>query len=171
MQPEIESIPVFYRNYVALVPESNPVDALRASLESAQSLLHGLPEYMAGHRYAEGKWSVAEVLCHLMDGERVFAYRALRFARGDRTPLAGYDQDLYAPQTNAAQRTLESLAGEMARLRICTIDLFESFTQDMLARSGEANQSVLTVRALGFIIAGHERHHIRILRERYIQGR
>lgn len=168
MRPELESIPSFYRNYVALVAESNPVEALRASMERVQALVRCLPEHRAGHRYAEGKWSIREVLCHLMDGERVLACRALRFARGDRTPLPSYDQDLYAPQANAAARTIERLADEMARLRTCTIDLFESFTPEMLARSGEANQNVLSVLALGFIIAGHEHHHLKVLQERYL---
>jgi hypothetical protein len=168
MRPGLESIPSYERNYVAMVTEGNLVEALRASMESVQALVRCLPEHRAGHRYAEGKWSIREVLCHLMDGERVFAYRALRFARGDRTPLPGYDQDLYAPQTNAVTRTLERLADEMARLRTSTIDLFESFTPEMLARSGEANQKVLSVLALGFIIAGHERHHLKVLQERYL---
>jgi len=168
MRPELETIPSYYRNYVALVPESEPVEAMRASLELMQALVRRLPEDKGGHRYAEGKWSVREVLGHLMDGERVFAYRALRFARGDRTPLPGYDQDLYAPQANAAARTLERLADEMLRLRASTIDLFEGFTPEVLSRSGEANQNVLSVLALGFIIAGHERHHLKMLRERYL---
>jgi hypothetical protein len=168
MRPELESIPSYYRTYVALVAESDPVEAVRESMECMQALVRRLPEDKAGHRYAVGKWSVQEVLCHLMDGERVFAYRALRFARGDRTPLPGYDQDLYAPQANAAARALERLADEMLRLRASTIDLFASFTPEMLARSGEANQNILSVLALGFIIAGHERHHLKVLEERYL---
>ena len=168
MRPELETIPAYCRNYVALVPESDPVEAMRASMELMQALVRRLPEDMAGHRYAEGKWSIREVLCHLMDGERVFAYRALRFARGDRTPLPGYDQDLYAPQANAAARNLGRLADEMLRLRASTIDLFEGFTPEVLARSGEANQNMLSVLALGFIIAGHERHHLKVLQERYL---
>jgi len=168
MRPELDTIPPYYRNYVALVPEGDPVEAMRASMERIQALVRRLPEDKAGHRYAEGKWSIREVLCHLMDGERVFACRALRFARGDRTPLPGYDQDLYAPQANAAARTLERLADEMLRLRASTVDLFKSFTPEMLARSGEANQNILTVLALGFIIAGHERHHLKVLEERYL---
>jgi len=168
MRPEINSIPSYYRNYVALATESEPVEALRASAERAQALVRSIPERNAGHRYAEGKWSIQEVLCHLMDGERVFAYRALRFARGDQTPLPGYDQDLYAPRANAASRSLERLAGEMTRLRASTMDLFEGFSPEMLARTGEANHNVLSVLALGFIIAGHERHHLRVLAERYL---
>ena len=168
MRPELETIPSYYRNYVALVAESDPVKAMRASMEHMQALVRRLPEDKAGHRYAEGKWSIREVLCHLMDGERIFACRALRFARGDRTPLPGYDQDLYAPQANAAARTLARLADEMLRLRASTIDLFESFNPEALARSGEANQNILSVLALGFIIAGHEVHHLKVLRERYL---
>ena len=168
MRPELETIPSYYRNYVALVAEGDPVEAMRASTERMQALVRRLPEDKAGHRYAEGKWSIREVLCHLMDGERIFACRALRFARGDRTPLPGYDQDIYAPRANAAARTLARLADEMLRLRASTIDLFESFNPEALARSGEANQNILSVLALGFIIAGHEMHHLKVLRERYL---
>jgi len=164
----IESVPSFYRNYIRQVPESDLLAALRASGNRAQELVASIPEDKGGFRYAEGKWSIREVLCHLLDGERVFAYRALRFARNDRTPLPGYEQDDYAPQANASARTLKRLAEEMARLRASTIDLFEGFTPEMLARRGVANQAEITVLAIGCIIAGHERHHIQVLKERYL---
>jgi hypothetical protein len=168
MRPELESIPAAYRNYVAMVTENDLIEALRLSMERIQTLVSGIPESRAGHRYAEGKWSIGEVLCHLMDCERVFAYRALRFARGDRTPLAGFDQDVYAPQANAAARTLDRIGSEMAHLRICTIELFDSFTPEMLDRKGEVNHNVLSAAALGYIIAGHDRHHWKVMQERYL---
>lgn len=165
---DIGSVPPFYRNYVRLVTESNVLAALKVSGARAQEIVCGIPDDQAAFRYADGKWSIAEVLCHLMDGERIFACRALRFARGDRTPLPGYDQDLYVPESNAASRSLGRLADEMARLRASTIDLFASITPEMLARKGVANEVEVSVLALGCIIAGHERHHIRILEERYL---
>lgn len=168
MLVDVESVPLFYRNYVRLVTENDVLEALKSSGKHAQEVVSGIPEDKAAFRYAQGKWSIAEVLCHLMDGERIFACRALRFARCDTAPLPGYDQDLYVPESNAAARSLGRLAEEMARLRASTVDLFASFTPEMLARRGTANQVEVSVLALGCIIAGHERHHIRILKERYL---
>lgn len=168
MLVDVDSVPPFYRNYVRLVTESDVLEALKASGAHAQSVVSAIPEEKAAFRYADGKWSIAEVLCHLMDGERIFGCRALRFARNDPAPLPGYDQDLYVPESNVAARSIARLAGEMARLRASTVDLFASFTPEMLARKGVANQVEVSVLALGCIIAGHERHHIRILQERYL---
>jgi len=106
----------------------------------------------------------------MMDAERVFAYRALRFARNDPTPLPGFEQDDYATEANAAARSPERLAEEMARLRAATIDLYESFTPEMLRRAGVANNNHVTVLAIGFVIAGHDRHHLAVLREHYLSG-
>lgn len=168
MLVDIDSVPPFYRNYVRLVTQGDVLEALKASGAHAQSVVSAIPEERAAFRYADGKWSIAEVLCHLMDGERIFGCRALRFARNDPAPLPGYDQDLYVPESNAAARSIARLAGDMARLRASTVDLFASFTPEMLARKGVANQVEVSVLALGCIIAGHERHHIRILQERYL---
>ena len=104
----------------------------------------------------------------MIDAERIFAYRALRFARNDKTPLAPFEENDYAPQANAAGRSLQKIAAEMAHLRSSTIDLFESFTPEMLMRKGPVNKNELSVIALGFIIAGHETHHCHVLKERYL---
>ena len=117
MLVDVDSVPPFYRNYVRLVTESDVLEALKASGAHAQSVVSAIPEEKAAFRYADGKWSIAEVLCHLMDGERIFGCRALRFARNDPAPLPGYDQDLYVPESNVAARSIARLAGEMARLR------------------------------------------------------
>ena len=119
-------------------------------------------------RYAEGKWSVREVLCHLIDAERIFCYRALRFARNDKTPLSVFDENEYAKQLNATGRNLTQIGDEMQHLRTTAVDLFESFTEDMLKRKGTVNNNELSVVALGFIIAGHETHHCKVLQERYL---
>ena len=131
-------------------------------------LIHSIPDAKADHRYSDDKWSIREVLCHMIDAERIFSYRALRFARNDRTPLSGFDEKEYASQLNATSRSLRQIGDEMQHLRSSSVDLFESFNEEMLKRKGTANSNELSVVALGFIIAGHETHHCKILRERYL---
>jgi uncharacterized damage-inducible protein DinB len=167
----LETVPPFYKNYVKQIEETDLLQALRISGHRALELVHSIPEDKADYRYAEGKWSTRELLCHMIDAERIFAYRALRFARNDKTPLAGFEEKEYAPQANASGRSLQKIAAEMAHLRSATIDLFEGFTPEMLTRKGTANNNELSVVALGFIIAGHETHHCNVLKERYLSGR
>ena len=134
-------------------------------------LVHSIPDAKADFRYEEGKWSIRELLCHIIDAERIFAYRALRFSRNDKTPLAGFEENDYAPQANAGGRSLNKIADEMKHLRTSTVDLFESFTPEMLARKGTASNNELSVIGLGFIIAGHETHHLHILKDRYLSDK
>lgn len=164
----LETIPAFYKGYVKLVSHPDVLQALRISGYRTMELIHSIPEAKSDFRYTEGKWSVREVLCHMMDAERIFGYRALRFARNDRTELPGFDEKEYALQLNATGRSLTQIGDEMQHLRTSTVDLFESFTEEMLKRKGSANKSELSVLALGIIIAGHETHHCKILRERYL---
>lgn len=167
----LDTVPPFYKNYVKQIEETDLLQALRISGHRALELLHSIPEEKADFRYAEGKWSIRELLCHMIDAERIFAYRALRFARNDKTPLAGFEEKEYAPEANASGRSLQKIAAEMAHLRSATIDLFEGFTPEMLIRKGTANKNELSVVALGFIIAGHETHHCNVLKERYLSGK
>jgi uncharacterized damage-inducible protein DinB len=167
----LETIPPFYKNYVKQIEETDLLQALRISGHRALELLHSIPEEKADYRYAEGKWSIRELLCHMIDAERIFTYRALRFARNDKTPLAGFEEKEYAPEANASGRSLQKIAAEMAHLRSATIDLFEGFTPEMLIRKGTANKNELSVVALGFIIAGHETHHCNVLKERYLSDK
>src|SRR5258708_36330613 len=134
-------------------------------------LVHIIKEEKAEYRYEDGKWSVRELLCHVIDAERIFAYRALRFARNDKTALPGFEEKDYAPQANATGRRLKKIADEMAHLRLSTIDLFEGFTPDMLTRRGTASSTELSVGLLGFIVAGHETHHRKVLMERYLSAK
>jgi uncharacterized damage-inducible protein DinB len=165
------TIPHFYKNYVKNIEETDLLQALRISGHRCLELLHAIPEEKADYRYAEGKWTIRELLCHMIDAERIFAYRALRFARNDKTLLAGFDENQYAPETNASGRSLQKLAAEVAHLRSSTIDMFEGFSPEMLNRRGTANQNELSVAALGFIIAGHETHHCNVLKERYLSAK
>ncbi len=168
-RPDIETVPTFYKGYIAYVLAFEMVEALKVSNEQIIALIQAVPEAKGEYRYQPEKWSVKELLCHMMDAERIFAYRALRFARNDKTELHGFEENDYAPQANAHGRTLTQLADEMLRLRISTIDLFNSFTPAMLQRTGTANKNKLSVLNLGYIIAGHETHHRTVLQERYLK--
>jgi len=158
-----------YETYVTKVPEGNLLTILEAQRRETQDLLASIPDGRALHRYAPGKWSMKEVVGHVTDAERVFSYRALRFARGDQTPLPGFDEQVYAPAGKFDLRTLPDLAAELDAVRHATIALFGSFDQVSLARHGPASNNEVSVRALAYIIAGHERHHVGILRERYLK--
>jgi uncharacterized damage-inducible protein DinB len=167
----LETVPHFYKNYVKQIEETDLIQALRISGHRMLELVHFIKEEKSDYRYADGKWSVREVLCHIIDAERIFAYRAMRFARNDKTNLASFDENSYAPQANASGRSLKKIADEMAHLRVSTIDMFDGFTPEMLTRKGMANNNELSVVALGFIIAGHETHHRKILMERYLSAK
>jgi len=164
----LETVPHFYKNYVKQVEESDLLQALRISGHRALELVHSIPENKADFKYGPDKWTIRELLCHVIDTERIFTYRALRFGRNDKTPLSSFEENDYAPQANASGRSLQKIAMEMAHLRSSTIDLFEGFTPDMLLRKGPVNKNELSVISLGFIIAGHETHHCNILKERYL---
>lgn len=169
-KPNFETLPAFYKGYVENVKDLDMLDALRQSLPSTLALVRAIPEAKGEFRYAEGKWSIKEVLAHLVDTERIMACRALRFARNDKTPLPGFEEKNYGTEANAHARTIVRLAEELERLRLTTIDLFESFTPEMLGREGTANDSTLSVLNLGYIIAGHEIHHRKVLTERYLKA-
>lgn len=169
-RPDIASVPEFYKTYVNHVKDMDLPDALRHAGDQVQDLLKTLPEEKGALRYQEGKWSVKEVLNHMMDAERVFAYRALRFARNDETPLHPFEENAYATEANAHGRTLQQLAGEMRRLRETTIDLYSSFSPGMLQRVGTASGKKISVLNLGYVIAGHDLHHRSILMERYLNS-
>lgn len=157
----------YYGRYTALVPDGPITATLRAQAAETARLLASAPAAKEEHRYADGKWSVKEVVGHMIDAERVFAYRALRFARADATPLAGFDENIYVPAGAFGARTLKSLAEEFRVVRESTIQLLEGLPDEAMSRGGVASENPVTVRALAWIIAGHERHHVGILRERY----
>ena len=133
-------------------------------------LLHPLTEAASQYRYAEGKWSIRELLGHLVDTERIFAYRALCLARGERQPLPGFDENAYVENAGFERRTLQSLLAEYLAVREATVLLFGSFDGAALVQTGVSNGNPVSVRALLHITAGHELHHAGILRERYLPG-
>ena len=158
----------FYAGYVAGVPDGDLLTLLERQAEETAGLVGGISEQQSQHRYAPGKWTIRQVLGHIVDGERVFTYRALTFARGDAGPLPSFDENAWAAGSNAGQRTMQDLLAEYRAVRASTVALFRSFGDAEFARSGVASQNPITVRALAYIVAGHERHHLKILRERYL---
>lgn len=159
----------FYAGYVGLVPDGDLLASLELQAADTQKLLRPIGEARSQHRYAPDKWSIREVIGHVADSERVFTYRALRFARADATPLPGYDEKLWGQTTNAHLRTLASLLDDLQALRAATLTLFRGFADADWDRSGNANNNPITVRAVAYVVAGHERHHMKFLKERYLQ--
>lgn len=167
-RPDLEKLHAFYHGYVEHVKDMDLFDALRHAEKIVQQTVPYIPEDKGEYRYAEGKWSVKELLNHILDSERVFAYRALRFSRNDKTPLHPFEEKDFAPEANAHSRDMQQFAREMKRLRETTIDLFQSFTNEMLEREGLVGDKRLSVKNIAYVIAGHELHHMKILRERYL---
>lgn len=167
-RPEPSEFSPYYAGYVARVPDGDIVGTLRTQLELTVALARLLDEEQGSHRYAPDKWSIRQVLGHMADTERIMGYRALRVARGDETPLPGFDENLYVRNARFDERTLASLADELELVRQGTLGLLAPLNDQELARAGTANGAPITARALAWIIAGHERHHLAILRERYL---
>jgi len=158
----------FYRTYIMALGNVELVEELINGKEVLLSLLEEIPEEKLNYAYAEDKWSLAEALVHMIDTERIFQYRALRIARNDETPLPGFDQDNYVPYSNADNRSKKDLIEEYKAVRDSTISLFNSFDEEATKRIGTTSGSKMSVRALGFIISGHQAHHVRIINERYL---
>lgn len=158
----------YYEKYVLRVPGDNSVLALQELMDQTQTLLSQIDEEKSLFRYAEGKWSIKELIGYLIDTERVFGFRALCFARNDKTPIAGMEQDDYVRNANFDDVKFADLAGEFRSVRNSTIAMFQNLTAAAWLRSGVASDNLVSVRALAFMIAGHEIHHLNILNERYL---
>ena len=165
--PGVEEYPKAYSVYVERATDPDIVSTLRGQLADTVDLLRGLTEVKAAIRYAPGKWSVKEVVGHMIDTERIFSTRLLKFARGERVSLPGFDQDEYVAAADFDNRTLRSLVHEYEHVRKSNLALFESLSADAWQLSGTANDASFTVRSIAYIIAGHERHHLMVLRDRY----
>jgi len=167
--PKTEYDP-YYDRYISLVPDEDVLVTLDHQLSETLILLRSLSEQHGTFRYEAGKWSVKEVLGHLIDTERIMAYRALRVARNDRTPLAGFEQDDYVKYGGFDQRSVSNLSREFEQVRRASISLFRNLEPEAWERRGIANNVEISVRALAYIIAGHEMHHKAILKDRYGLG-
>jgi uncharacterized damage-inducible protein DinB len=165
---ESEYVPYVSR-YIELLPDDSRVlDHLQQNLEVTRTFLLSLPEEKLLYRYADGKWTIKEIVMHLADDERIYAYRALRFARNDTTELPGFDQDEYTRYAGANQRTLADLLSELATVRAATLSLYNGLGDDTLLRMGVASGNIMSVRAIAYHIAGHELRHLNVIREHYL---
>jgi uncharacterized damage-inducible protein DinB len=168
IRPQPGDYAPFYAKYIALVPDGDLFDTLEAGIRDWKSLLGGRSESQSEFRYEPAKWSVKEVIGHVTDTERIFSYRVLRIARGDQTPLSGFEQDDYVKEGNFSVRKLPEVLEEFFAVRHSTLALLRSLSAPAWMRRGNANQKEVTVNALAFIIAGHERHHRSIVEQRYL---
>jgi hypothetical protein len=166
-RPEATEYPEYYANYISKVPGTDVLGALESQRLQMLQLFAGRSERDGSFRYAPGKWTVKEVLGHVTDCERIYCYRALRIARGDQTPLPGFEGDDYVRSGAFGERKLGDLVEEFGAVRGASLALFRSFREEAWQRCGVASQKEVTVRALAFITAGHQIHHRIILEERY----
>ena len=164
---DLVKIPEFYQGYVKSLGQGDLVPLLLKTGDEFIEFGRGLSEAQGAYRYAEGKWSIKEVIQHVIDSERIFAYRALRFARNDKTEIPGFEQNDYVPESSADNRSIHGLMTEFTNVRASTVDLFTSFTSEMKQRTGVSNKVEMSVEALGYIISGHLKHHLNIIYERY----
>lgn len=148
--------------------EYNLVEELEISVHRLIKFVQNIPLDKFDYRYAEGKWSIKDIIQHLIDAERIFAYRALCFARNDKTSLPGFEENDYVDEANAGKRSIQDLLSELAVVRQGTLSLFKSFSNEELMRKGIASNNPISVRALGFVIIGHQNHHQRVFEERYL---
>lgn len=170
IRPGADEYDAYYGRYVELVPDGDVLDTLERQFHATDDLLASWPEGRETFRYAPGKWSLRESVGHVVDTERMFGFRALSIGRGDPTRLPGMDQDVWAAGSNAHERPLADHLDDWRAVRHATLRLFGSFDDDAWSRRGIASERPVTVRALAWIIAGHERWHDRLHRERYLEG-
>ena len=157
-----------FANYVREAGEINLIEELEISLHAFIRFVQNIPLDKFDYRYAEGKWTIKDIIQHLIDSERVFAYRALRFSRNDKTPLPGFEENDYVNNTEANKRSIQDLLTELSAVRHSTLLFYKSLSEEQLARIGTASTHQLSVRALGFVIIGHQKHHQTVFEERYL---
>lgn len=167
-KPDLTRVPSFYHGYINRIKEDDLLHAFRLQEPVIENLLASIPAEKYDFRYAPGKWTVKEVIQHMIDAERIFCYRALCFARKDTTPLPGFDENEYAITSMADTRNWDDLRLEFLALRKASEWLFRSFNENQLMSSGISNNSSIYVLGIGYIIVGHVAHHIQIIKERYL---
>ena len=167
-RPIASEFPEYYVPYVNLVPEGDLLETLKEHLENTTALFESLSEENALQSYAPGKWSIKEVLGHMADTERIMSYRLLRIGRGDQTPLAGFNENDYIAESNFNELSNKQLLEDFTAVRKATITLINNMPEQAWKKTGFANNTPITTRALGYIIAGHALHHLKIINERYL---
>src|SRR5687767_12428454 len=167
-RPDLSRVPAYFHVYINQVSETELMDALKNQSSSFIQFLEDMPAEKRDFRYAEGKWTIKELLQHIIDAERVFSYRALCFARKDDTPLPSFDENVYADNSKAGNRNWDDLVNEFKAVRRSTEILFRSFDKEQLESGGIASGNPNYVMAIGFILAGHVNHHVKVIKERYL---
>ncbi len=168
MRPKPGDYNPYYDTYISLIEDDNIIRVLENQIKTSETYLRTFSEEKGNYSYADGKWTVKEVLGHVIDTERIMAYRALAFARNEKQAIPGFEQDDYVAESNFNKRSLDDLINEFKTVRESNIILFKSFDEEILNRRGTSSESKITVRALIYIIAGHEKHHMKILNEKYV---
>ena len=167
-RPEPSEYAPFYRAYVAAVRDGDIVTIMIDSGRQLAETLATIPPSSGGFRYAEGKWTIGEVIGHVIDAERIFTYRSLRFARGDATAVPGFDQNDYVRTADSFRRSIADLSDELRTVRESSVRLFTSLPDDAWSRRGTASGAEITVRALAYVTVGHAQHHLKVLQTRYL---
>jgi len=168
MKPDLNTIPEFYRGYIQSVLDNDYLDLLSNVYADAITILNDIPEEKLNFAYAEGKWTIKDILQHIIDSERIFTYRMVAISRGEKQAILGYDHNDYVVCAKAKNRSFASLLKEYKNLHLSTNDLIASFSTEMLQMTGNANGSNIKVIDLIYINAGHQKHHFKILKERYL---
>jgi uncharacterized damage-inducible protein DinB len=168
MRPDLSRVPKFYHNYISHVPQDELSEAFNAETPAFIEFIESIPRDKYDYHYADGKWTIKEVLQHIIDAERIFAYRALCFARKDKTFLPGFDENDYADNAKAATRDWNNLVSEFKFVRLASEYLFNSFDADQLDATGTSNNSSVYVLGIGYLLIGHTMHHMRVVKERYL---
>lgn len=169
MRPDLSRVPDFYHNYISYVPEDDLMTSFKTQTNLFLDFLNKIPPNKTDFAYAPGKWTIKEVLQHIIDAERVFSYRALRFARKDPTPLPGFDENLFARNAKADKRDWNEMVDEFKTVRKATEGLFNSFDEEQLNSSGTASNGSNYVLGFGYITIGHSLHHKKVIEERYLK--
>lgn len=170
MRPQANEYAPYYGRYIDLVPEEDIIPVIEAQGRDTAAMLAKIGEEKAAFRYAPDKWSVKQVLGHVTDTERIFGYRLLSIARGESQPLPGFEQDDYMRYSNFDDRPFAELVDGFAAVRRATLSLLRGLSPEAWTRTGIASNNTTSVRAIAYMIAGHERHHLRVLRERYLSA-
>jgi uncharacterized damage-inducible protein DinB len=168
-KPSISDLSEYYQSYLHYVPEDDLMQVLKEQKSVIENFVSSVPAAKESFRYADGKWMLKEVVGHLCDTERILSYRALRIARNDKTPMSGFEENEYTPNSNYKDRTLKNIAEELLAVRAATILLFENMSEDMFDRKGIANNNEVTVRGILFFTVAHARHHMGVIKEKYLK--
>jgi len=167
-QPQSSEYPPYYQHYLDLVSNGDVIKTLKDQIMDIQAVISKIPEEKEGYAYAEGKWTIKEVIGHVIDTERILGYRVLRFARKDKTVLPGFDENAFVSNANFNKRTLYELAHEFAIVREANITLFKTFEKEHLIQKGNANGQEVSVRSVIYMIAGHASHHMNVIKTKYL---